>query len=202
MTCPICYEDMDMLEFHDEEEGTETCFKLDCGHAYHTKCIVRFLTCSDSKCPCCNTRTTPEKKLDYEALKRKKLSEIKNAESIKNLLSEHNQAKKELKEVLNKLKQETREWVANRAAELNVFKYREYYVKTISDTRSETRRVARLMSPSHLEALNSISDRVRRSYYHYDAVNMYLFGKSNRYITYRLSHPRIFIDYNHMTKKK
>jgi hypothetical protein len=202
MSCPICYEDMDMKEYQDEREGTETSFKLECGHAFHTKCIVSFLTKSESKCPCCNTRTTPEKKLDYEALKRKKLSEIKNADSVKILLSEHNEAKKDLKEVLRQLREETREWVANRAVELNVLKYREYFVQAVADTRSEARRVARVMSPGHLEALNSVANGVHRNYWHYDALNMFLFGKSNRYTTYRLSNPRIYVDYNHMSKKK
>jgi len=38
MTCNICYENMDMLEYNDPNESTLTCFKLECGHSYHTKC--------------------------------------------------------------------------------------------------------------------------------------------------------------------
>jgi hypothetical protein len=201
MTCPICYEEMDMIEFQDTKESTETSFKLECGHAYHTKCIVTFLTRSESKCPCCNTRTTAEKKLDYEALKRKNLSQIKNTDTLKIIVKEHWEAKADLIKVLRQLREETREWAAKRAAELNVATYRNYFIQTVSSARAEAKRIARIMSPGHLETINSLETHHMNSW-RADPLNIYLFGKSSRYSIYRVSNPRVSISYNHLCKKK
>ena len=43
-----------MEEYQDEKESTETCFKLECHHAFHTKCIMECLLKSKSACPLCN----------------------------------------------------------------------------------------------------------------------------------------------------
>ena len=62
MSCVICFGDMDMQEYGDERSHTETCRKLRCGHAYHTDCIIEFLSHSNHRCPACNEYKTPEAK--------------------------------------------------------------------------------------------------------------------------------------------
>ena len=67
--CPICLEDMDMTSFNDSRLSTSTCYKLECGHSFHTKCIIGCLSIDRKKCPSCNDRKNPSTELTLQGLK-------------------------------------------------------------------------------------------------------------------------------------
>lgn len=61
MDCPICSETLnhDSLVFdsykpcEEDHEESSTVFRLSCGHAYHTTCIIRAIRTSGNHCPVC-----------------------------------------------------------------------------------------------------------------------------------------------------
>jgi hypothetical protein len=57
--CTVCYVDMDMETFNDPRESTETCLRLDCGHAYHSRCIISYLKRTNYDCILCNRNRDP-----------------------------------------------------------------------------------------------------------------------------------------------
>jgi hypothetical protein len=57
--CTVCYVEMDMDTFNDPRESTETCLRLDCGHAYHTRCIIGYLKRTNYDCILCNRNRDP-----------------------------------------------------------------------------------------------------------------------------------------------
>ena len=207
MTCPICYEDMDMREYQDEQQSTQTCFKLDCGHAYHTSCIIGFLTQTESKCPCCNNQKTVKKELTREATIKKLCQEVRNSERVKQCKEEFIEAQKEYKIVLKQLKNETTVWIRQRVQELNLSTIRSYFLQCIKACKTELWKVARLKGASHVGALQSLVDQSyhRRNRYPRPgqmSVPTLLFNTNERRDTYRLSYPRFYLSYLNLMKKK
>ena len=111
MSCIICFDEMDMQEFNDTREGTQTCFKLDCGHAYHTKCIIEYLSKTEHTCPSCNKYKTPEQELEREFVLRNLATKIKKDERLRIVKKEYISAESEYKTLLIKLKKEAKEWI-------------------------------------------------------------------------------------------
>jgi len=66
--CSVCQSDMDMEEFNDQRESTETCLKLECGHAFHSRCIIAYMRRTDFDCIQCNRHRTPEVQLEEAGL--------------------------------------------------------------------------------------------------------------------------------------
>ena len=155
MTCPICFDEMDMKEFKDEEEGTETCHKLECGHAFHTKCIVDFLTKTSQACPGCNKTRPPEKQLEIEGLIRKTVSHVKNDVRVRLAKEEFKTGKEEYRSALKQLEKEGREWAHKRAAELKIKEYKSYYYSSAKAVMTAAREVATEMGPRYIAAVNS-----------------------------------------------
>lgn len=113
--CILCYENMDMMNYKDERQNTATCYKLDCGHAYHTACIIGCLTQMNRKCPQCNTEKDPSKELSKQGLAEKLLREIRNDEHVKPLVEEFKEIKEEYSESILQLKKDIREYAKKRA---------------------------------------------------------------------------------------
>lgn len=57
--CSVCFNDMDMQEYDDPNESTRTCIRLDCKHAFHTKCVMKCMKETNYECILCNKRRTP-----------------------------------------------------------------------------------------------------------------------------------------------
>jgi len=76
MTCSICWEDMDMQDYNDSRESTLTCFKLECGHSYHTKCIIMALSKTKHQCPLCNKEKSIQDKVEEQAYIKKILRKV------------------------------------------------------------------------------------------------------------------------------
>ena len=155
MDCSICYNEMDMNEYQDEHESTETCFKLECGHAYHTKCIVSFLTRTTHKCPSCNKHKTPQEKLEREFIIRELAGEVLKDTRFKELKHEYNQGILEYKQVLCQLRKDAKELVEKRARELRVYDYRAYYIKVKHALFSSAKTIAKELGPRYIGAINS-----------------------------------------------
>jgi len=66
--CSVCQSDMDMEEFQDPGESTATCVKLECGHAYHTRCAISYLKRTNFDCIVCNRHKEPRERLEDEQL--------------------------------------------------------------------------------------------------------------------------------------
>jgi hypothetical protein len=196
MTCAICFDEMDMQEFKDEKVSTDTCFKLDCGHAYHTKCIVRFLTDTVHKCPTCNKHKTPEQQLGMEGLLRNYLREIKRDPRFKIVKSEYVENRKDYIGLLSQLKKETKVWVKNRAAELKIPEHKSYYLSSTSAILSTAKEIAREKNPTFLAAVES-DYRKHNERGHYYAppsiAKTILFGKNPPgWRDWKLRNPRVW----------
>jgi len=190
MTCPICFDDMDMADFRDERASTETCFKLECGHAFHTRCIVQFLTRTEHKCPSCNKHKTPEQQIERAGVIHKLLKEISKDERVRIAKSEFMNATNEYKVVLSQVRKEAREWAKARSAELQIPKFRGYWKSSITAVKTAARDVAAEKGFKYTGALNA-DDRINRTYGMKLAESI-IFGKTSSINDWRLKHPRIW----------
>lgn len=185
----MCYEDMDMREFRDDREGTETCHKLECGHAFHTKCIILFLTKTESKCPCCNNHKTADQKLTEAAVSKKLLGEIKRSNQFKTAREEVDEARAEYIRVTKQLKDEAKAWITNRAIELKFHENKKYYFSTISACKASANEVSKSLGSKHVGALLKYvgAAGIRRNQTTFEE---FLFGKQRWWQVYRFKHPR------------
>jgi len=181
---------MDMREFQDERASTETCFKLECGHAFHTKCIIQFLTRSNHKCPACNEHKTPEQQLERSGMIHILLKKIKRDERFRLAKAEYIVASKEYKQVLSQLKKETDEWVKKRSAELKFPEIRKYWKSSVSGVRSTAKEIASEKGFQYVGAVKA-QDR-KPGMYRMKLVDYVLFGTNLFFDNWRLVNPRIF----------
>jgi len=183
---------MDMNEFRDERQATETCFKLDCGHAFHTKCIVQFLKRSTIECPGCNKQKTPTEMVEYEAVVAKCMNEIKSDPRVRIAKHEFVETRNEYKAALKKLHKEVNELAKKRAEELNIFKYKAYYFQTMSNVRAQAKEVATEKGQKHLGAYQSLATVTGGRRFGTRVVDTALFGKNFGWREWRLRHPRVY----------
>lgn len=192
MTCAICFDEMDMKEYKDELEGTETCHKLECGHAFHTKCIIDFLTKTHHACPGCNKSKPPEKQLEIEGLIRATLTAVKRDPRVKDAKKEYEIGKEEYKQAIKQLEKESKEWVLKRAEELKIKEHRSYYHNSGNAVMSAAREVAKEMGPRFSAAVNS--DRTPPNRWGATISKKIIFGSNPPgYRDWRLRNPRVWI---------
>lgn len=145
--CVICFDEMDMKSYSDEHESTSTCFKLRCGHAFHTKCIVECLQKSNHECPNCHGNKNLEAELSREGVVIRLVKEIKKESNVKAALKEYNLAKGELCSTNKQLKKETLEFAKTRKQTLEYDKKHKYFLQTISKVKSEIKAAAKQKGP-------------------------------------------------------
>ena len=95
--CSVCQSDMDMEEFNDERESTETCLKLECGHAFHSRCIIAYMRRTDFDCIQCNRHRTPEARLEEAGLSAQAIEAFKNDPEFRRLRADINRKTVEYK---------------------------------------------------------------------------------------------------------
>ena len=156
--CPICFDEMDMLSYEDENETTSTCFKLECGHAFHTKCIIKCLQTTDHRCPNCHEGKSFKEEMTIEGILMNLIKDLRKDERTKDALKEYNETKKELEETVKQLKDDTIEFAKKRKEELNYHEKHKYFVKTILNVKSTLREVANEKSPMHRGLFSPNSD--------------------------------------------
>ena len=156
MTCSVCLDAMDMLEFQDPSAKTESCFKLECGHAYHTACIIRYLSHSNRSCLRCNAIQLPGVELTYRGLRTKLRIELARRPELKPIRDETKAALKEYKETVTALKSEVREFIDRRISETKLLEKRSYWKKSEATMKVASREAAKGMGPQYLGAIADV----------------------------------------------
>lgn len=103
-TCCMCQEEMDMEEFNDARQSTDTCFKLECGHAYHTPCIFRYMRETEYQCLQCNVRRAPHEEIELTGYIAQTLEELRSDPEIRRLRREVDEAMTEFTAVRTEVK--------------------------------------------------------------------------------------------------
>lgn len=183
--CVICFEAMDMKSFEDERENTHSCIKLECGHAYHTRCIIRCLSSMNQKCPNCNKNKTPIAELTREGIIKKLMKEIRKDDDVKFLLGEYNESREELAEANRLLQKDVKEYIEIRKKELRIPEKRSYFMECIARLQGKTRSLARAKGPEYLGAMTA-NARYRwvTTSFEYN-----FFGRTQAYTNRRLKFP-------------
>lgn len=145
--CSICFEDMDMLTYNDEHDSTSTCFKLNCGHSFHTKCIIECLQKTNQHCPNCHGNKDFELQLTREGILMNLIKEVKKDKSVKKALQEYKNAKNELSHTIKQLKRDTVDFSKKRKEELEYDKKHKYFLQTISNVKSSMKISAKEKGP-------------------------------------------------------
>ena len=86
--CSICYDSL--------ETGTS---EIECGHKYHTNCIIKWFRTGNQKCPLCNDNTIDTSNMGY-------FTKITTIKEIKKL-GRRKSCPVNLKKILNKIKEIT-----------------------------------------------------------------------------------------------
>jgi hypothetical protein len=152
MNCAICWDAMDMKEFNDERDGTETSFKLDCGHAFHTKCIVLALQKTKHSCPSCNKEKEPRQELEITGLAKKLFTEALRDPEINELKKEMYASLTSYKELLNEHKKKCREEIYKLTEEMKIKENRDYFLKTLSVLKTRVKHKVSEMGPAYIGA--------------------------------------------------
>jgi len=155
--CVICFERMDMKSFEDERDNTDTCFKLECGHAYHTRCIIQCLSHMNQKCPNCNKNKTPKQELTREGLVKKLVAELRKDDDIKFLSNEYHAIREELNEAITQLKKDVKEFIEKRRIELNIAEKRNYFLSCLAKLQGKARAIAKAKGPEYIGAITEQS---------------------------------------------
>jgi hypothetical protein len=164
MTCIICLDEMDMEDFNDKRETTPTCFKLECGHAFHTKCIIQTLSQSDHKCPSCNLHKAPVQRMYHEGIIKNLISSVKKDVRVRIVKKELDETIREYKMKLKQLRSEATEWIKKRAKELGVISYIDHYKNCLSTLLNTAKTVATEMGPRYIAAIRVGDDSMNRRY--------------------------------------
>ncbi len=153
----MCLDDMDMRDFNDPREKTDTCFKLECGHAYHTACIIRYLSNSNHSCLHCNEIKTPAEELTVAGLARKLAAILGRDPEVRYLKAELNEATAEYKTATKELKTEINEYIKRRISETNLREKRAYMKSVGSAVKAKQREVAKSMGREYVGAVEQFS---------------------------------------------
>ena len=152
MTCAICWDTMDMEEYDDPRQGTETCFKLECNHSFHTKCIILTLQKTKHSCPTCNKEKPPVEHLETIGLASKFFKQALRDPEVSELRKELNVATSEYKNILQKHRKACREAVQKLTEEMNLVDYRTYYLKSFEKVKREIKTKVEEMGPRYIGA--------------------------------------------------
>jgi len=155
--CPVCLDEMDMKAFNDEKQSTTTCFKLECGHGFHTKCVIQTLQISHSSCPSCHKFKTPGQLIKRDGIVKKLLGELKRSPEVSFALTEFKEAKKESDDTLKKIQEETLEFVKQRVAHHQFEEKRKYAMDAMNLTRRYVHALAKERGTMYIGALTSLS---------------------------------------------
>ena len=171
--CVICFEEMDMKSFEDEQDQTATSFKLECGHAYHTRCIVSCLQRTQHKCPQCNSHKTPEKILTMEGLITEVFDEVRKTKDFKEQLGEYRQSRKDLDNTIKTLKNDVKQFVEKRKEELEFSKKKSRYKSSMRSIRLKFGKLCREKGPLYSGASSNTSEWRRTRLIFPGSRNMY-----------------------------
>lgn len=199
MTCAICWDSMDMEEFQDDKDSTETCFKLDCEHAFHTKCIVMCLLKSKHSCPLCNKEKEPKEELEIVGLARKLCTEALRDPEISVIRHELYETLSDYQENLRQHKKRCLEAVQAITKEMKIGEYRSHLLYTIGLLKRKIKSKVTEMGPKYIGAALFKENRWDTSLVEKLILPLYA---SRRWRFYRLKHPRFYCDIIKTTRNK
>jgi plasmid stability protein len=182
---------MDMLEYNDERQSTPTCFKLECNHAFHTKCIIEVLSKTQHKCPSCNKHKSPEEQIERAGVIRNLLKEIKKDDRVRQAKHEYSSVTKEYSEKLSGLKKELKTWARKRAEEVGLHDDKKKWLSSIAGVKKAARQVASEKGFKYTGAMEA-DDRINNRRWGITTAEAAIFGKSARIHDYRLKYPRVW----------
>ena len=185
--CVLCFDEMDMKSYQDEHTSTTTCFKLECGHAYHTKCIIDCLMKSNLGCPNCNMHRRPESELTIKGILAKVVREIKFDPELQPIKQEYLIAMKELADTKKQIKKDTTIFIGKRKKEVCFEDKRKYYLQCVSAYRKKIFEVAQNKSPIHLGVL--YKNPTFRKHYNVDRL---FFSNGSTFNRWRLQSKTIY----------
>ena len=183
--CVICFETMDMRSYNDERENTETCYKLECGHAYHTRCIIQCLSNMHQKCPSCNKTKNHKQELTREGIIRKLVAEVRKDDDIKFLTNEYYEIREELSQANAQLKKDVKEYVENRKKELNIVEKKSYFLSCLAKIQGKARVIAKAKGPEYIGAITAES----RYRFWLSTFECNFFGRAQAHTNRRLKYP-------------
>ena len=175
--CIVCFDEMDMQDFNDPRDRTDTCFKLQCGHAYHTNCLVRFLQETNHKCAHCNEYKTPERRLAVMGLAQRLMAKVRTSPTVREAAAELREAERELKAAGKAFMADMKAYGKERAAHHRIKEKREYFLKCETARKSAAREVAKNLGNQYMAAVTELF----RPHRHL------------RWRRWRTLHPRVFI---------
>ena len=188
--CVLCFEDMNMMGFDDRREATDTCVKLECRHAYHTKCIIKCLSVSNLGCPTCNKQKTPAQELTREGVAKNLVNELKKDSEIKFLINEFKESSLEYTDGISTLKKDTKEFISKRSEELQLTEKRKYMLECLAKIQSTAKSLSRAKGPEYTGALNTrLIGRYRRG----TPFERLFFSPQESYRIYRLKTPSLYM---------
>ena len=103
-----------MEEFQDPRESTPTCVKLECNHAYHTRCAIDYLKRSNFDCIMCNRHKEPRERLEEEQLALNTFAVVKRDPAYRELKREALVTFKAYTAAKKAVKKEVDEFLASR----------------------------------------------------------------------------------------
>jgi len=112
--CSVCMVDMDMEEYDDPNESTRTCVRLDCKHAYHTKCVLKYMKETNYECILCNKHRNP---IEEAGLIEQAHAEVRNDKEFRRLKKEVRAAASEFTQTKKIMKQAIQEFIRSHADE-------------------------------------------------------------------------------------
>ena len=176
-TCAVCQEAMDMQEFNDTREKTESCYKLECKHAYHTKCVIDFLKRTSFDCITCNRHKLPREEIRKEGIARQCLEDVHNSKKIRKLRRELKQLNTELRKSYNVQKRKITKIVKEIARESNIPKLRSKLKAKQQKIIKTVKKMMLKKSPQYAGSLYYLSeamilygfDRIRYPFRHFDS---------------------------------
>jgi len=139
-------------------EDEET--RLTCGHAYHTRCIIRSLT-SSMKCPLCNMVTDGDMpddvRMRIEGRGRILLEDVRKLPEIRAAMRVWRSEKTEYNAMEKEFKRRTKEFKENLRKELGTEEMIKRYSKTIVGVVAKFRTAARKHGPAYYAAFKNMS---------------------------------------------
>jgi hypothetical protein len=188
--CIVCYDDMDMKSFKDIAESTLTCTKLECGHAYHTKCIINCLKNSKTECPLCNK--PKEEPVTMEGRRIQVVREMNRNQAVKDSRLEFKEAWKEYNSIFDILKKETTEFVRKRSEELRFREHRNYLQRSMESVKRSIRDFAKEKGPEYIGAFREVNIN-NNNYYQRRWYNQHVFGLTSWRNSNRITYPTLRI---------
>lgn len=155
-TCALCFDEMDMDPYNADEDHTDTCYKLACGHAYHTKCIIECLQKTNHQCPQCNKHKSPEQRLTQEGLALELLKEVRKTKEVKDYIREVKKAKKDFYECHAQLKKDINNYAIQRGTELGFRDKKVHLSRLMSNSKKLIKKQAEKKGYQHVGAINVI----------------------------------------------